>query len=69
MAQGRRVKWVEQGVVIEIVEEANGVKRMKPYTTQELQTIIAQGDTRKAQMQEMLDLASLEKAPVEAEAK
>ncbi len=69
MAQGRRVKWVEQGVVIEIVEEANGVKRMKPYTAQELQTIIAQGDTRKAQMQEMLDLAGLDKAPVEAEAR
>ncbi len=63
MAQGRRVKWVEKGVVIEIIEEANGTKRMKPYTTQELQTIIAQGDARKVQMQEMLDLANLEKAP------
>jgi len=68
MAQGRRVKWVEKGVVIEIIEEANGVKRIKPYTTQELQTIIAQGDVRKTQMQEMLDLAILDKAPVTAEA-
>jgi len=68
MAQGRRVKWVEKGVVIEIVEEANGTKRMKPYTTQELQAIIAQGDVRKTQMQEMLDLASLDKAPVTTEA-
>jgi len=68
MAQGRRVKWVEQGVVIEIIEEANGTKRMKPYTTPELQTIIAQGDVRKTQMQEMLDLAALDKAPVTAEA-
>ncbi len=66
MAQGRRVKWVEQGVVIEIIEETNGTKRMKPYTTQELQTIISQGDVRKAQMQEMLDLANLEKTPMEA---
>lgn len=66
MAQGRRVKWVEQGVVIEIVEETNGSKRMKPYTVQELQTIISQGDVRKTQMQEMLDMANLEKAPVEA---
>lgn len=63
MAQGRRVRWIEKGVVIEIIEEANGTKRMKPYTTQELQTIIAQGDARKVQMQEMLDLANLEKAP------
>lgn len=63
MAQGRRIKWIEKGAVIEIVEEANGTKRMRPYTTQELETIIAQGDTRKAQMQEMLDLANLEKAP------
>jgi len=63
MAQGRRVRWIEKGVVIEIIEEANGTKRMKPYTTQELQTIIAQGDARKVQMQEMFDLANLEKAP------